>query len=113
MAGKLKSYVHHDLNRAVTAIGGHYRFTDEVRLRFEGREILYLKGYALFDTTCCGAGGCGYVLVQGVVEAWKERQDQSGAPVSRVRPVRDPAARQRLRRWILETEMVQQVCFAE
>ena len=51
-------YVHQPLNQEVTAIGGHYLLVKEVRLPFEGREVLYLVGHAAFDTICCGPGGC-------------------------------------------------------
>ena len=112
MCQEVKTYTHQSLNREVKAIGGHYRFTDEIRLNFEGREILYLKGYAIFDTTCCGTGGCGYVLVQGFVENWQMLKNDAGVPLSLVQPVGDPLVRQRLRRLILEKEMVQQVVFA-
>ena len=111
MSKAILDYVHRDLKEEVLAIGGHYRFTDEVRLLFEKNELLYLKGYAVFDTTCCGAGGCSYVLVQGIIEQWKIRKDSDGFFVSRVRPVEDKNLRDRLTRLIKEKEMVQQVRF--
>ena len=77
-------YVHRDLGQTVTAIGGHYHFDREAQLAFRGRPVLYLSGYALYDSTCCGAGGCGYALVQGFVEKWKYRNDSEGFPISRV-----------------------------
>lgn len=112
MKDGFSDYVHKDLEEEVMAIGGHYRFTDEALLPFEGKEVLYLKGYAVFDTTCCGAGGCGYALVKGFVEEWKKRKDRSGFSVTRVRQVNDPDARQEIGRLIREKEMVQQVQFA-
>ena len=47
MHAESHEYIHHDLNREVTAIGGHYVLTKEVRLPFEGREALYVVGYAI------------------------------------------------------------------
>ena len=50
-------YVHRELDREVTAIGGHYRFDREAQIAFRGQQVLYLCGYALYDTSCCGLGG--------------------------------------------------------
>ncbi len=111
MTGEVREYVHKDLDETVMAIGGHYRFTDEVRLPVEGGEVLYLKGYALFDATCCGAGGCAYALVYGMVEQWKGTTDKQGFHVSRIRPVADEMRRREITRRIREKEMLQQVQF--
>lgn len=107
----MKDYVHRTLEEEVVAIGGHYRFTDEVRLPFGGKQVLYLKGYAFFDTSCCGASGCAYALVQGFIEDWKSRQDSDGFFISRVRPIEDPDLQRQINRLIKNKELVQQVRF--
>ena len=104
-------YVHRDLEQEVTAIGGHYRFHREARFAFRGQQVLYLVGHALFDSTCCGVGGCGYALVQGVVEKWKYRCDQEGFPVSRVAQIDEPHTQKEITRRIQAQETVQQVVF--
>jgi len=104
-------YVHRDLDREVIAIGGHYRFSSEKRITFSGRQVLYLSGYALFDSTCCGAGGCGYALVQGFVENWKYRSDPDGFSVSRVEEICEADCQMELGRLIKDRENVQQVVF--
>ena len=111
MSEEVFDYVHEPLEEEVMAIGGHYRFTDEVRLPVDAGEVLYLKGYALFDATCCGAGGCGYARVMGWIDQWKERTNGEGYAVSRLRPVADPVHRQKISRLIKDREMVQQVRF--
>jgi hypothetical protein len=111
MEPESRPHVHRSLDDVVTAIGGHYRFTKECRLPFEGREVLYLCGYAVFDTTCCGSGGCGYVQVKGYLLNWKGETDPGGLPVSRVEPIRDPAAQKRIRDLIRQQETVDQVNF--
>ncbi len=105
-------HVHRPLDDEVTAVGGHYRFTREVRLPHEGRELLYLCGHAVFDTTCCGGGGCGYAWVPGYVLGWKVETGPDGFAVSRVEPVRDPAAQAGIRDIIRKREGVAQVNFA-
>jgi len=113
MIGKNRyfEYAHRDLEHEVTAIGGHYRFQREVCLAFRGRPVLYLVGYALYDSTCCGVGGCGYALVQGLVEKWKYRRDTAGFPVSRMAEIDEPKAQAEIGRLIQARETVQQVVF--
>jgi hypothetical protein len=104
-------YVHPKLNQEITAIGGHYVLAKEVRLPFQGREVLYLVGYAAFDSTCCGAGGCAYALVPGFVVNWKGKTGQDGSAISRVEPIHDQDVQEKVREAIVETELVQQVRF--
>ncbi len=108
----MEPFVHPDLEAEVAAIGGRYALFKEARLPFEGREVLYLVGYGLFDTACCGLGGCGYALVPGFVVEWKSRRTADGQPVSLVEPVTDEAVRRRVARLIREREAVQEVRFA-
>jgi len=99
------------LDREVTAIGGHYRFDREVQIAFRGQQVLYLCGYALFDTSCCGLGGCGYALVQGVVERWQYLRDPEGFAITRLAVIDDPDLQRELGRLIQAREKVQQVVF--
>ena len=104
-------FVHQELNREITAIGGHYVLTKEVRLPFRGREVLYLVGCAVVDTSCCGAGGCAYALVPGFILEWKRQTDGDGLAVSQVEPIRDEATQREIGRLIEEAEPVHQVIF--
>jgi len=72
---EFSEYVHHPLDTEVNAIGGRYVFTDEFRVPFSGKELFYLIGYALFDSTCCGFGGCRYALVRGFIIDWKKKKE--------------------------------------
>lgn len=111
MKSNVCEYIHRNLDEEIMAVGGHYRFTDEVRLPVDSGEILYLKGYALFDSTCCGAGGCSYALVQGFIEQWKVSTNSEGFFMSRILPVESQVLREKISRLIKEREMVQQVQF--
>ncbi|MBC7228172.1 MAG: hypothetical protein H5T61_13245 [Thermoflexales bacterium] len=104
-------FTHPELNREVTAIGGHYVWVKEDRLPFEGREVLYLVGYAVLDTTCCGVGGFACALVPGFVVEWKSGVSPEGRPVSRVERIRDEAAQAEIRRCIRDSQRVHQVNF--
>lgn len=107
-----RTYVHRKLGGSVTAIGGHYVFDKEALLQLDRRSVLYLVGHAVLDTSCCGSGGCGYVLVLGYIEQWKTRIDEAGYAMTEVIPVHDQQERQRIATLIKKTEMVQQVLFA-
>lgn len=104
-------FTHPELNCEVTAIGGHYVWVKEDRLPFDGREVLYLVGYAVLDTTCCGVGGFAWALVPGFVVEWKSGLSPEGRPVSRVERIRDEAIRAEIRRRIRDSERVHQVNF--
>jgi hypothetical protein len=107
----VKAYIHHALNQEVTAIGGHYVLVSEACLPFRGREVLYLIGYAAFDTACCGVGGCAYALVPGFIASWKSERKGDGLAMSQVEPIRDEAIQREIRRRIEKQETIHQVQF--
>ena len=107
----MREYIHHELNREVTAIGGHYVLTKEVRLPFEGREILCVVGYAVVDSPCCGVGGMAYALVPGFVLDWKSTTNNEGLATSLVEPVEDQVTQREIRQLIERKEVVHQVKF--
>ena len=108
---ELVEYVHNELNKEIYSIGGHYVLTDNVRLPFHGLEILYLKGFGVFDTTCCGSGGCCYVSVIGFIKEWKSKKDEEDKFITVAEPVRDKSIQDELRQIIGKKEMVSQISF--
>jgi len=86
---EIADYIHRPLDTEVNAIGGRYVFTDEFRMPFSGRELYYLVGHALFDSTCCGFGGCRYALVQGFIREWKKKTNSEGQFITTVERVMD------------------------
>jgi hypothetical protein len=104
-------FVHPALNEEVRTISGHYLLSQEKRLSYNGREILYYVGCAMVDSSCCGPGGCTYALVPGYIERWKYRANADDRWVTLVKPLRRKAEQDKLRRLIKEKEPVQQVNF--
>jgi uncharacterized UPF0160 family protein len=104
-------YVHQPLDQEIIAIGGHYITTEEVRVPFEGREILYLKGYAVMDTSCCGLKGCAFVHVKGFVVDWKVRTNPEGLEMTQVEPITDERMRERIRKLLQSKEVFHQIQF--
>jgi len=84
-----KDYVHPRLNEEVTAIGGHYVSERDERIKIDGREVLYILGYSVMDTSCCGVGGGRFAVVPGWLVRYKYRTDDAGLPVSEVSPVEE------------------------
>jgi len=106
-----QDFPHDELDREIDAIAGHYVLTAEHRVPYGDRELLYLVGHAVVDTSCCGVGGCGYALVPGFLLGYKERTDDHGRPVSRVEPIRDQALQAEIQRFVLQREQVTQCNF--
>ena len=104
-------FVHPILNKAVRTISGHYILSQEKRLLYNGREVLYFIGCAVVDAACCGPGGCSYALVSGYVKQWKYRLTPENLPVTQVDPIWNTDVQKALRRLIKEKEPVQQVNF--
>jgi hypothetical protein len=105
-----REYVHPPLNTEVRSIAGGYILVREERLAHEGREVLYLLGYGVFDSSCCGVGGCAYALVPGFVTAWHS-EVRNGRPVSRVEPIEDDGTRRSVEAMIRKSETLSQVRF--
>jgi len=81
-------FAHPELNQPVTAIGGNYVITGEQKISYGNRQLLTFAGHAVFDTTCCGAGGCAYTLVAGFIDSYRCGKDASGRWLSKIKPIR-------------------------
>jgi uncharacterized Fe-S cluster-containing radical SAM superfamily protein len=104
-------FIHPVLNKAIRTISGRYILSQEKRMFYKGREVLYFIGCAVVDTSCCGPGGCSYALVPGHVKQWKYRLTPDNLPVTQVEPIWNKDVQKALRRLIKEKEPVQQVDF--
>jgi hypothetical protein len=108
---EVHDFEHPKLGREITAIGGHYVFTKEVRIPFNGGEVLYFVGYAVVNTSCCGAGGCAYAMVPGFILDWKYKRNSNDLFISQIDPIRDETDQKEVQRLIRNREVVQQVTF--
>jgi len=104
-------YTHPALHEQVTAIGGSYVLIAEQLLAHQDKRILVFTGHAVLDSTCCGAAGCAYALVPGIVAQYRCQQDTAGRWQSRVWPIRDAVVRNSIRNMILVRRQVHQVQF--
>ena len=77
-----REYTHSELNKEVYSIAGYYIPQKEVKLEYNDREVLYVVGLGVIDSSCCGVGGCRYALVPGYLVSWKNKTNGDGLPVS-------------------------------
>ncbi|MFC2044912.1 hypothetical protein ACFLT8_06985 [Chloroflexota bacterium] len=99
-------YTHLELNKDyLTGIAGYYTPQKEVRLKYNGREFLYVVGKAVIEAACCGSGSWPYVIVPGYITKWQNIKNEDGLLVSEVEPIPDEQAQGSVRRMI-QTEGV-------
>ena len=106
----LKEYTH-ELNQEVLSISGRYELEKEERMALNGREVLYVIGNAVVDSSCCGFGGCRYAVVPGFIVNWQSRTNEKGRSVSDVEPISDGKTRDEIRKLLEKAEWVSQVQF--
>ena len=104
-------YTHLELNEDVECMAGYYTPLKEIRLKYDGREVLYVVGQAVIESSCCGIGSFTYVLVPGYVVRWQKEKNENGLPVTEVEPVSDKVSQENLRRIIKEAEHILQIEF--
>jgi hypothetical protein len=99
-------YTHLELGKDVIAgIAGYYTPQQEVRLKYNGREVLYVIGQAVLDAACCSIpGSWTYTIVPGYIINWQNTKNETGLPVSEVEPIPDEEARENLTKIIQNNE---------
>ena len=107
----MNKYTHLELNTDIEALAGHYTPQKEVRLKYNGREVLYVISQAVIDASCCGVADFNCALVPGYIVRWQPETNKDGLPVSEVEPITDKVAQVKIRKIIQETEDVSQVEF--
>ena len=107
----VNTYTHLKLNEDLNCIGGYYTPCKEVRLKYNNREVLYVIGQAVIESSCCGAGSWGYALVPGYIVNWQNKTSEAGLPVSEVEPISDEGARNNIRQIIQTNEAISQIEF--
>ena len=108
-------YTHLPLGKDVPAFAGYYMPDKEVRVPFHGREILYVIGQVVVETSCqeitCTAGSSYYAMVPGYILKWQYRKNEEGLPVSEIEAITDFKAKKEIEQILLEREAVTRVEF--
>lgn len=108
---KILEYTHLQINRDVNCIAGYYTPQKEIRLKYNDREVLYIVGQGVIESSCCGSGSCGYAIVPGYIITWQKKTNEAGLPVSEVEPILDKATKENISRIVREAEVVSQIEF--
>ena len=107
----MSKYVHLELNKDIPAPAGYYTPKKEVKLNYEGREVLYVLSHAAIETSCCGIGNFNAALVPGYIFKWHAEKNEDGLPVSEVEPIKDEKTRDAIRKIIKDTEHISRIEF--
>lgn len=108
---KQVEYVHQPAAEEYQGLAGYYIPRKECRLAFQGREVLYITGRAVLESSCCGSGEWDYVLVPGFISQWHYRRNQAGIPVSLIEPIQDSKTKSAISRLIQEREGIDWISF--
>jgi hypothetical protein len=104
-------YTHLQLDQDCTCFAGYYTPQKEVRLKYNNREVLYVLGQAVIESSCCASGCWQYAIVPGYIINWQSEKNEAGLPISEVEPISDEATRGNISRIIKDAEVLSQVDF--
>ena len=107
----MSKYTHLGLDEDVKTIAGYYTPLKEIRLKYDSREVLYVVGEAVIESSCCGSGNWTYVLVPGYIVDWQNEKNENGLPVSEVERISDTKAQADIKKMIKEAEHISQIEF--
>ncbi len=107
----MSEYTHLKLNEDVITFAGYYTPQKEERLKYNNREVLYVIGQAVIESSCCGVGSWEYAIVPGYILNWQSKKNEAGLPVSEVEPISDEEARNNIRQVIQTNEAISQIEF--
>ena len=106
-----QDYTHLPLGEEVRGLSGFYIPCKEERLKYNGKEVLYVIGSSTVESACCGGGTCGYAIVPGYIAKWKVKKNKAGLPISEVEPIEDEVARREIGKTIRVTENIGNIDF--
>lgn len=104
-------YTHQELNRDIEAPAGYYTPKKEVRLPYEGREVLYILSQTVIDSSCCGTADYNSILVPGYIVKWQAGTNKEGIPLTEVEPIANKSTQRIIRQIIRDKENITQAEF--
>ena len=104
-------YVHLELEQDVQGLAGYYTPLKELRLPYDGKEVLCVIGMSNIESACCGGGSYGYAIIPGYIVTWKGKTSESGLPVSQVEPIADEEMKRSIAKTVKETENLYNIDF--
>lgn len=85
-------------------------------MEFQDREVLYVIGHVVVETTCqlgssCAPANYWYATVPGYIVNWQTSKNDKGLPVTEIEPITDTDIQNNIRKLILKNESVARVDF--
>ena len=77
-------YIHDPLDQPIESIAGYYTPMKELRLEYNGREVLCILGSTRIESSHYLTGGGTYALIPGYVKKWKYKKNDDGMLVSEI-----------------------------
>jgi hypothetical protein len=111
MSDGTTEYIHPLINEEVNSISGCYVITGEGRISYNGRDVLYITGFAETHSACCGRTGMTFSFVPGFVQLWRFKKSLDGRDVSAISRVTDDEEKKVISGLILKREFCSQVNF--
>ena len=108
---KILEYTHIELNEDIKTISGYFTLEKEGRLEYNNKDVLYVVGHSMVDSSCCGVSGCRYALIPGYIVTWKKQKNNKGLLTSEVEPISDQDIKKKISLIIREKEAVTQIQF--
>ncbi len=107
----VRQYAHQKLGEDYGGIAGYYTPLKEIRLDYKGRQILYIVGRAVIESSCCGTGNWPYALVPGYIIEWQQSINPNGLPLTSVELIEDPEVKKDLLNIIRRREELDCITF--
>ena len=104
-------YAHLELGKDVNLPTRFYTPLKEVRLKHKDRELLYVVGQVVIESSCCGSNSWRYAVVPGYLLSWRKGRDEAGLPTSEVEPITDEETKREIAKIIGETEAIYNIEF--
>lgn len=108
-----REFEHPELYTQIESISGHYEYVRESTVEIGGRTLLYLKGYSVTDSSCCGVGGCIFYSIPGYVVKLNHAGTDRGTRISLVEPVTDENDREEIRKYFADSGTRPQILFVD
>jgi hypothetical protein len=107
----MSTYTHLELKKDIPTPSGYYTPQKEVKINYNGREVLYTVSQAVIESSCCGVSDFSSALVPGYIKKWQAGKNQDGFMFTEVDPITDETARDAIRKIIKDTEYIYQTEF--
>jgi hypothetical protein len=91
-----KEYNHLELGVEVHNIAGYYVPLEEHIIPFDGKDLLFLLGFACIESSCCGVRSWNYIQVPGFLTGKNSKGSEGITGVSEVDTIEDTPTRLRI-----------------